>query len=121
MRALTSRDRHRDSRKAFVRHDMRTPSQRSVARRSKLDPQIDSENSTRIVISGVADVDCAFLRKIFRSHFAANSLCLMTLCALVVCCSKLSCRFSRELFKNTIELRQRLETDGERNFADPKI
>jgi len=34
---------------------------------------------------------------------------------------KLSWRSSRELFKNAIELRQRLETDGERNFADPKI
>src|SRR6266496_194613 len=74
MRALTSRDRHRDTRKAFVRHDMRTPSQRSVARRSKLDPQIDSESSTRIVISGVAEVDCAFLRKIFRRYFAVNFL-----------------------------------------------
>src|SRR5439155_1117618 len=55
MRALTSRDRHRDTRKAFVRHDTRTPSQRSVARCSKLGLQIDLESSTRIVISGVAE------------------------------------------------------------------
>ena len=121
MRVLTSHDRHRDTRKAFVRHDMRTPSQRSVARRSKLDPQIDSESSTRIVISGVAEVDCAFLRKKFRSYFAAKSLYLVSLRALVVSGPKLSWRSSRELFKNAIELRQRLETDGERNFADPKI
>ena len=45
----------------------------------------------------------------------------MTLRALVVSGPKLSWRFSRERFKNAIELRQRLETDGERNFADPKI
>src|SRR5438094_10607975 len=106
MRAMSCRDRHPDTRKAFVRHDMRMPSQRSVARRSKLDPQIDSESSTRIVISGVAEVDCAFLRKILRSYFAAKSLCLMALRALVVRGPKPSWRFSRELFKNAIELRQ---------------
>src|SRR6266516_781063 len=121
MRALTSRDRHRDTRKAFARHDIRTPSQRSVARCSKLGLQIDSESSTRIVISGVAEVDCAFLRKIFRGYFAAKSLYLMTLSALCVSGAKLSWRFSHELFKNAIELRQRFEADRERDFADPKI
>ena len=45
----------------------------------------------------------------------------MTLRALVVSGPKLSWRFSRELFKDAIELGQRLEADGERNFADPKI
>ena len=110
MRALTSRDRHRDTRKAFVRHDTRTPSQRSVARRSKLDPQIDSEISTRIVISGVAEVDCAFLRKMRRRIFRS-----------LMRGSKLRRRFSRELFENAIELRQRLEADCEGDFADPKI
>src|SRR6266700_7920299 len=110
MRALTSRDRHRDTRKAFVRHDMRTPSQRSVARCSKLDPQIDSESSTRIVISGVAEVDCAFLRKMCRRIFRS-----------LMRGSKLRRRFSRELFENTVELRQRLKPDGERDFANPQI
>src|SRR6266700_6806636 len=110
MRALTSRDRHRDTRKAFVRHDMRTPSQRSVARCSKLDPQIDSESSMRIVISGVAEVDCAFLRK----------MCLRIFRSLTQS-SKLRRRLAREFLENTIELRQRLETDGEGDFADPKI
>src|SRR5213080_4223151 len=118
MRALTSRVHHRDIRKAFGRHDMRRPSQQSVARCSRLDPQIDSESSTRIVISGVAEVDCAFLRKKFRSYFAAKSLYLVSLRTLLVSGPKLSWRSSRELFKNAIELRQRLETDGERNFAD---
>jgi hypothetical protein len=34
---------------------------------------------------------------------------------------KLSWGFSRELFENAIELRQRLEADCEGDFADPKI
>src|SRR5207247_5082098 len=114
MRALTSRDRHRDTRKAFVRHDMRTQSQRSVARRSKLDPQIDSESSTRIVISGVAEVDCAFLRKKFRSYFATKSLYLVSLRTLLVSGPKLRWRSSRELVINALELRERLQTAGER-------
>src|SRR5438552_8865093 len=99
MRVLTSRDRHPDTRKAFVRHEMRTPSQRSVARRSKLEPQIDSESSTRLVISGDAEVDCVFLRNQFRSYFAAKSLYLVSLRALVVSGPKLSWRSSRELLK----------------------
>ena len=35
--------------------------------------------------------------------------------------SKLRRRLAREFLENTIELRQRLETDGEGDFADPKI
>src|SRR5437667_11944247 len=62
-----------------------------------------------------------FYGKYFGAILPAKSLCLMTLRALVVSGPKLSWRFSRERFKNAIELRQRLETDGERNFADPKI
>src|ERR1700730_9820468 len=45
MRSRPPRDRHRDTQKAFARHDMHTPSQQSVARCSKLGLQIDSENS----------------------------------------------------------------------------
>jgi hypothetical protein len=45
----------------------------------------------------------------------------MTLCALVVSGPELSWRFSRELLKDAIELRQRLETDRERDFANPQI
>ncbi len=35
--------------------------------------------------------------------------------------AKLSWRFSRELFENPIELRQRLEPHGKRDFADSQI
>src|SRR5204863_7609446 len=56
-----------------------------------------------------------FYGKYLRAYFAVKSLYLMTLRALVVSSPKLSWRSSRELFKNAIELRQRLETDGERN------
>jgi hypothetical protein len=76
---------------------------------------------TRTLISGVAEVDCAFLRKIFWGYFAANSLYLMTLCALVVSGPKLSWRLSRELFKDAVELRQRLKADRERDLANPQI
>ena len=62
-----------------------------------------------------------FYGKYSAAILSRKSPCLMTLRALVVSGPKLSWRFLRELFKNAIELRQRLETDGERNFADPKI
>src|SRR6266567_7862865 len=110
MRSLTYRARHPDTRRASARHDMRTSSRQSVARHSKLDPQIDSESSMRIVISGVAEVDCAFLRKMCRRIFRSLTQS-----------SKLRRRLAREFLENTIELRQRLETDGEGDFADPKI
>src|SRR6184192_2382481 len=110
MRALTSRDHHRDTRKAFVRHDMHTPSRQSVARHRKLDPQIDSDSSMRLVISGVAEVDCAFLRKMCRRIFRS-----------LMQSSKLRRRLAREFFENTIELRQRLKPDGERDLADTQI
>ncbi len=62
-----------------------------------------------------------FYGKYFGAILPRSLYVLMTLRALFVSGSKLSWRFSRELFKNAIELRQRLETHGERNFADPKI
>src|SRR6266700_177070 len=83
--------------------------------------RVQVHQCARSLISGVAAVDCAFLRKIFRSYFAAKSLSLMTLCALVVSGPKLSWRFSRERFKNAIELRQRLKADGKCDLADSQI
>src|SRR5437868_12309605 len=46
MRFRPRRDRHRDTRKAFARHDMHTSSQQSAARCSRLGRQIDSEISS---------------------------------------------------------------------------
>src|SRR5712691_13541411 len=106
MRALPLRDRHRETRKAFARHDMHTSSRQSVARCSKLGLQIDSESScgkTRTLISGVAEVDCAFLRKIFSAALWIDSRST-TSGALCPHGAIRAWRFAGELFENAIEL-----------------
>src|SRR6266567_232588 len=107
MRALPPRDRRRETRKAFARRDMRTSNQQSVARCNKLGLQIDLESSSvkaRTLISGVAEADCAFLRKIFSATLSINSRSTTsrTLCALGAI---RTWRFAGELFENAIELR----------------
>src|SRR5712691_6774750 len=106
MRALPPRDRRRETRKAFARRDMRTSNQQSVARCNKLGLQIDLESScgkTRTLISGVAEVDCAFLRKMFSAAFWMNSRST-TSGALCPHGAIRAWRFAGELFENAIEL-----------------
>src|SRR5260370_38313569 len=70
MRALTSRDRHRDTRIASAHSGMRKSIQQSVARCSKLGLQIDSESSSVKLLSQDAPELTAH---IYGKCFAANS------------------------------------------------
>src|ERR1700736_3434389 len=90
MRSRPPRDRHREIRKSFARHDMRKSGLQSVARCSKLGRQIDSESSCGEVDD--VDLSCqakgtgkqhrryeflqftdyAFLRKIFSAVLWMN-------------------------------------------------
>jgi hypothetical protein len=81
-----------------------------------------SHDTVNWIRKSIQRVQCALLSQEFpklTAHFYGK--CAGSICRSLTQSSKLRRRLAREFLENTIELRQRLETDGEGDFADPKI